>query len=67
MNQSTKCFFGNHTFEIKDELHVLDKDNETDIGINYVSRCKCCGKIKSTFVTTNEKYLECNSRLIPSK
>ena len=51
------CFFGLHHYEVYKEVEVKDS-TDTTVGINIVSRCTNCGKIKSTFVPTNADYLE---------
>lgn len=66
MGQQVKCFIGAHVFEIKDELPVINEEN-VKVGINYVSRCKHCGKIKSTFVATNDKWLDFYYQQTPAK
>jgi len=51
-----QCYFGLHHYEIHKELEVKDS-NDTTVGINIVSRCSNCGKIKVEFVATNADYL----------
>lgn len=38
------------------EVEVKDS-NDATVGINIVSRCSNCGKIKVEFVATNANYL----------
>ena len=44
-----------HKLEIQDTLEV--KDATGVIGMNFVCRCKECGKIKSFFVPTSDGYI----------
>lgn len=37
---------------------VKDIDTDTVVGINIVSRCTNCGKINSTFVSSDSRFLE---------
>ena len=54
-----KCFIGLHKYEVIKEVEVKDVDTDTDtvVGINIVSRCTECGKIKSTFVSSDSRFL----------
>lgn len=52
MKQSIKCKLGMHNYEIIDTKEVNSYHN-TVIGLVYISRCKNCGKIKSTRVYTD--------------
>ena len=40
------------------EVEVKDVDTDTVVGINIVSRCTNCGKINSTFVSSDSRFLE---------
>lgn len=53
-----KCFIGLHKYEVIKELEVKDVDTDTVVGINIVSRCTNCGKINSTFVSSDSRFLE---------
>ena len=53
-----KCFIGFHKYEIIKEVEVKDVDTDTVVGINIVSRCTNCGKINSTFVSSDSRFLE---------
>ena len=53
-----KCFIGLHNYEVLKEVEVKDVDTDTVVGINIVSRCKECGKINSTFVSSDSRFLE---------
>ena len=53
-----KCFIGLHKYEVIKEVEVKDVDTDTVVGINIVSRCTECGKISSTFVSSDSRFLE---------
>ncbi len=53
-----KCFIGLHKYEVLKEVEVKDVDTDTVVGINIVSRCIECGKINSTFVSSDSRFLE---------
>ena len=53
-----KCFIGLHKYEDIKEVEVKDVDTDTVVGINIVSRCTNCGKINSTFVSSDSRFLE---------
>lgn len=55
MGQDLKCALGMHKLEIQDTLVV--KDVAGVIEMNFVCRCKECGKIKSFFVPTSNEYI----------
>lgn len=56
MGLNKQCFIGLHHYEVYKEVEVKDSNNAT-VGINIVSRCNNCGKIKVEFVATNANYL----------
>lgn len=53
-----KCFIRLHKYEVLKEVEVKDVDTDTVVGINIVSRCTECGKIKSTFVSSDSRFLD---------
>ena len=53
-----KCFIGLHRYEVIKEVEVKDVDTDTVVGINIVSRCTECGKINSTFISSDSRFLE---------
>lgn len=53
-----KCFIGLHKYEVLKEVEVKDVDTCTVVGINIVSRCTECGKINSTFVSSDSRFLD---------
>jgi len=53
-----KCCIGLHHYEVIKEVEVKDSDDNTVVGINIASRCKECGKITTTFVATDSRFLE---------
>lgn len=53
-----KCFIGLHKYEVFKEVDVKDGDTYTLVGINIVSRCTECGKINSTFVSSDSRFLD---------
>ena len=53
-----KCFIGLHKHEVIKGVEVKDVDTDTVVGINIVSRCTECGKISSTFVSSDSRFLE---------
>lgn len=53
-----KCFIGLHKYEVIKEVEVKDADIDTVVGINIVSRCIECGKINSTFVSSDSRFLD---------
>lgn len=53
-----KCFIGLHKYEVIKEVEVKDVDTDTVVGINIVSCCTNCGKINSTFVSSDSRFLE---------
>lgn len=55
-----KCFIGLHKYEVIKEVEVKDVDTDTVVGINIVSRCTECGKINSTFISSDSRFLEGN-------
>lgn len=55
MGQDLKCALGMHKLEIQDTLEV--KDATGVIGMNFVCRCKECGRIKSFFVPISSDYI----------
>ena len=57
MSQDVKCFFGVHRHEVLEQQEVTDERNAAVVGINYVSRCANCGKLKVTFVPKVESFL----------
>lgn len=56
MGLNKQCFIGLHHYEVYKEVEVKDA-NDTTVGINIVSRCTNCGKIKIEFVATDANYL----------
>lgn len=56
MGLNKQCFLGLHHYEVYKELEVKDS-NDTTVGINIISKCGNCGKIKVDFVATNANYL----------
>ena len=54
----SKCFIGLHKYEVIKAVEVKDVDTETVVGINIVSRCIECGKINSTFVSSDSRFLD---------
>lgn len=57
MGLNKQCFIGLHHYEVYKEVEVKD-NNDTTVGINIISRCTNCGKIKIEFVATDANYLE---------
>lgn len=55
MGQDLKCALGMHKLEIQNTLEV--KDATGVIGMNFVCRCRECGRIKSFFVPTSDGYI----------
>ena len=53
-----KCFIGLHKYEVIKEVEVKDVDTDPVVDINIVSRCTECGKINSTFVSSDSRFLE---------
>ena len=53
-----KYFIGLHKYEVIKEIEVKDVDTDTVVGINIVSRCTECGKINSTFISSDSRFLE---------
>ena len=53
-----KCFIGLHKYEVIKEIEVKDVDTDTVVGINIASRCTECGKINSTFISSDSRFLE---------
>lgn len=51
-------FIGLHNYEVLKEVEVKDVDTDTVVGINIVSRCIECGKINSTFVSSDSRFLD---------
>lgn len=66
MSDNFRCFIGSHNYEIYKELEVTDKNNNS-VGINIVSRCVNCGKIKSIFVPTDIDYVQNSSTRVNQK
>lgn len=60
MSQDVKCFFGVHRHEVLEQQEVTDERNAAVVGINYISRCANCGKLKVTFVPKVESFLRFN-------
>lgn len=58
MGTNKSCFFRLHHYEVFKEIEVKDNDKNTIVGINIVSRCNNCGKIKTTFVGTDARFLD---------
>ena len=56
MGLNKQCFIGLHHYEVYKEVEVKDT-NDTTVGINIVSRCTNCGRIKINFVATDANYL----------
>lgn len=56
MGLNKQCFIGLHHYEVYKEVEVKDS-TDTIVGINIVSRCNNCGKIKIKFVATDANYL----------
>jgi hypothetical protein len=60
MSDNKRCYFGLHHYEVYKEVEVKELTGEnkgSTCGINIVSRCSNCGKIKVTFVATDANYL----------
>lgn len=59
MGLNKQCFIGLHHYEVYKELEVKDSNytDNTTVGINIISRCSNCGKIKIKFVATDANYL----------
>lgn len=56
MKQNIWCkFFGLHKYEIIKETKLTDKHGY-DVGIVIISRCTNCGKIKKSYIYTEENY-----------
>ena len=58
LSNMAKCFIGLHKYEVIKEVEVKDVDTDTVVGINIVSRCTECGKINSTFISSDSRFLE---------
>lgn len=58
MTQNVWCrLFNLHKYEIiKEEPIVARYDNKSIIGLNIISRCTNCGKIKIKTVATRDDY-----------
>lgn len=56
MGLNKQCFIGLHHYEVYKEVEVKD-NNDTTVGINIISRCTNCGKIKIEFVAIDANYL----------
>lgn len=56
MGLNKQCFIGLHHYEVYKEVEVKNS-NDTTVGINIISRCTNCGKIKIEFVATDANYL----------
>ena len=56
MGLNKQCFIGLHHYEVYKEVEVKDT-NDTTVGINIISRCTNCGKIKIEFVAIDANYL----------
>lgn len=56
MGLNKQCFIGLHHYEVYKEVEVKI-NNDTTVGINIISRCTNCGKIKIEFVATDANYL----------
>lgn len=57
MNQNVWCrFFRLHKYEIIKEIPIISRYNDSQIGINIVSRCTNCGKIKNKVIATKDEY-----------
>lgn len=52
MKQSIKCRLGMHSYEVLDTKEIKSF-YDISIGLVFISRCKHCGKIKSTRVYTD--------------
>ena len=50
-NNSIKCLFKLHNYEVYKEIDLIDVRKDV-IGIIIVSRCTRCGKIKTTEIRT---------------
>lgn len=50
-NNSIKCLFRLHNYEVYKEIDLIDVRKDV-IGTIIVSRCTCCGKIKTTEIRT---------------
>lgn len=46
--ETFKCIFGNHKYKILKEIPLYNLRNE-EIGINFVTICENCGKIKNNY------------------
>lgn len=55
MGQDFKCALGMHKLETQETLEV--KDSTGVIGMNFVCRCKECGRIKAFFIPTSDGYI----------
>ena len=58
MKQNIWCkFFNLHKYEIIKEIPITSKyDSNVQIGMNIVSRCTNCGKIKNKVISTTDEY-----------
>jgi hypothetical protein len=50
-NNSIKCLFRLHNYEVYKEIDLIDVRKDV-IGTIIVSRCTCCDKIKTTEIRT---------------
>lgn len=66
MGLNKQCFIGLHHYEVYKEVEVKDT-NDTTVGINIISRCTNCGKIKIEFVATDANYLADSRGVITGK
>ena len=55
MGLNKQCFIGLHHYEVYKEIEVKDS-TDTTVGINIVSRCNNCGKIKYVKIYTESCY-----------
>lgn len=55
MSPDLKCYLGLHHYEV---LEKKDLKNPYDavIGVAIISRCTNCGKIKETYIYTDNNY-----------
>lgn len=47
MKQDLKCMLGSHKYEIYKEENIKLAGTEIIVAKTIISRCSCCGKIKS--------------------
>lgn len=61
-NNRLMCYLGMHVYQMMETKEITNDKGEVT-GYAYVSKCRDCGKIKTTYVPISEKWVQ-NLRML---